>query len=102
MHGVEQPASTTSSPDEPPTAQQRQPGYILRDVGNVATTMIGVVGIATETGASDDEEDTMSVGICGGAAMIAKRVEVDIMDDNTDLSARRKERVADEETGSGC
>ena len=98
--GVEHPESTTLSPDEPPTTQRQQQEHISRNVGNMATTMIGVVEVAAETRADDDEKDTVSNGIRGGAALIAKRVEVDIMKDNTDLLARNNERVAGEEAES--
>jgi hypothetical protein len=83
-----------------PMNLRQQQGCISRNIGNMAATMIGVVEVAAETGACDDEKYTISDGICGGAAMVAKRVEVDIMDDNTDLLARTKERVAGEEAGS--
>ena len=52
------------------------------------------------TEASGDGEEAVSDETCGGAAIVAKRVHVDIMNDNTDLLAKEVEYVADEEAES--
>jgi hypothetical protein len=52
------------------------------------------------TEASGDGEEAVSDETCGWVAIVAKRVHVDIMNDNTDLLAKEVEYVADEEAES--
>jgi hypothetical protein len=92
------PASTTSYHNEPPTTWRQQ--RISKDAGGGATHTAEVVQVAAVTEASRDGVEAVSDETCGGAAIVAKRVHVDIMNDNTDLLAKEVEYVADEEAES--
>ena len=48
----------------------------------------------------DNKKDTITNGTCGGAALVAKKVEVDIINDNTDRLAQNDTRVVGEEAKS--
>jgi hypothetical protein len=58
--------------------------------------MAEIVQVAAVTEDSGDGMETVSDETCGEAAIVARRVHVDIMDDNTDLLAKEVEYVANE------
>ena len=79
---AEFPASTTSPHEEPLTILQQ--GRPSQDAGGGATHAVEVAEVAATTGANDDGKEAVTDEICGEAALITKRVTVDITDDNTD------------------
>ena len=56
---------------------------LSKDANGGATHTVEGVKVAAMTEASGGEEETVSDEICGGAAVVTKRVTVDIMNDNT-------------------
>jgi hypothetical protein len=83
------PASTTSYHNEPPTTWRQQ--RISNDAGGGATHVAEVVQVAAVTEDSGDGVEAVSDETCGEAAIVARRVHVDIMDNNTDLLAEEVE-----------
>ena len=57
--------------------------------------------VAAVTEDNGDGMEAVSDETCGEAAIVARRVHVDIMDDNTDLLAKEVEYVADDVAGFG-
>ena len=79
-HGAVCPESTPSFPDEPLKSQQQQE-RISRNAGSIAATMVEVAEAAGAIGADDDGVDIVADETRGEAAMITKKVEVDIIGD---------------------
>jgi hypothetical protein len=80
------PASTMSYHNEPPSTWRQQ--RISNDAGGRATHTVEVVQVAAVTEDSGDGLGAVSDETCGEAAIVAKRVHIDIMNDNTDLLAK--------------
>jgi hypothetical protein len=84
------PVSTMSYHKDPPTTWRQQ--QISNDAGGGATRTAEIVPIAAVT----EDNGDMDVRR-GGAAIVARRVHIDIIDDNDDLFAKQKvEYVADD------
>jgi hypothetical protein len=88
-----------TSKDPPTTWRQQQ---ISNDAGGGATHTAEIVPIAAVTEDNGDKTETVLDVHCGGAAIVARRVHIDIIDDNDNLLAKQKvEYVADDVAESG-